>query len=182
MLKTLSNITDLTPATAKTLKLSDMLKIVNGTASNTKWVFPDPFPEIATNALERYERDNWGAAGETPIGDGVAANNDSHNGRPIAPNRPSPTPRHSPSNHPIFGPSGIMRGILVDTSGPKMKRSLDPTFPAGNSKIEGHNGLSIGQWWPFQICALRDGAHGSLMAGIAGGETEGAFSILVSGD
>lgn len=32
-------------------------------------------------------------------------------------------------------------------------------------QVEGHNGLFVGQWWPLQICALRDGAHGELEAG-----------------
>jgi hypothetical protein len=32
---------------------------------------------------------------------------------------------------------------------------------------EGHNGLEVGQWWPLQICAFRDGAHGKTQAGIA---------------
>ncbi len=178
ILRALSNITRITPDVAKTLKLGDMLRIVDGTASNTKWEFPDPFPEIATKALERYERDNWGAVEETPL-----INQDTatvrRGSRPITNNRSVSPSRQPPPNHPIYGTSGIMRGILVNRSG--NKRSIDPSFQIRNSKIEGHNGLEVGQWWPFQICALKDGAHGSMMAGIAGGENDGAFSIVVSG-
>lgn len=34
-----------------------------------------------------------------------------------------------------------------------------------NPQVVGHNGLIIGDWWPLQICALRDGAHGEMEAG-----------------
>jgi hypothetical protein len=47
--------------------------------------------------------------------------------------------------------------------------------------VFGHNGLKVGAWWPMQICALRDGAHGSLMGGIAGKRDLGAYSIILSG-
>lgn len=61
--------------------------------------------------------------------------------------------------------------------GPKMK---DPTLKRDYNKF-GHNGLSVGDWWPYQACALRDGAHGSSMGGIAGGARDGAKSIVVGG-
>lgn len=182
ILRTLSSITSISPETAKILKLKDMLKILNGTASNTKWVFPQPFPSIATTALEQYERVNWGAVEEISVIN-QDATDDSHAGRrfhPLMNDRSVTRSRQPPPNHPIFGTAGIMRGILVDTSGGKVKRSIEPS-QIRNSKIVGHNGLTVGQWWPFQICALRDGAHGSMMSGIAGGENEGAFSIVVSG-
>lgn len=182
ILRALSSITDITPETEKVLKLSNMLRIVNGTASNTKWVFPEPFPTIATTALQKYEREHWGAVEEIPIINRNAAN-DSHTGRgfhPIMNNQLTTLHRQPPPSHPVFGTTGIMRGIIVDTSGGKVKRSIEPS-QIRNSKVVGHNGLTVGQWWPFQICALRDGAHGSMMAGIAGGENEGAFSIVVSG-
>ena len=182
ILTALSNIPEMTPDMANILQLSDMLKIINGTAPNTKWEFPAPFPTIATNALQKYQRDNWGAREQNLVDNEATANNlaAGHPSNPSMNNRLNTVPRHAPSNHPIHGPE-TMRGIIVNTSGSMVKRSLDPSFPARNSKVEGHNGLSVGQWWPYQICALRDGAHGSMMAGIAGGENEGAFSILVSG-
>ncbi len=46
--------------------------------------------------------------------------------------------------------------------------------------VTGHNGLHNGQWWPLQICALRDGAHGEIEAGIHGRPGEGAFSVILS--
>lgn len=181
-LRALSSITDISPETAKILKLSDMLRILNGTASNTKWVFPEPFPSIATTALQEYERANRGAVEEISVIN-QNATDDSHAGHrfhPVMNNRSITLSRQPSPNHPIFGTAGIMRGILVDTSGGRVKRSIEPS-QIRNSKVVGHNGLTVGQWWPFQICALRDGAHGSMMSGIAGGENEGAFSIVVSG-
>jgi hypothetical protein len=48
-------------------------------------------------------------------------------------------------------------------------------------KVFGDNHLLNGQWWPRQICAIRDGAHGSSVAGISGISGEGAVSIVYSG-
>ncbi|KAF2839340.1 hypothetical protein M501DRAFT_934149, partial [Patellaria atrata CBS 101060] len=47
--------------------------------------------------------------------------------------------------------------------------------------VFGHNGLINGQWWPTQLCAVRDGAHGSSQGGIAGKSGVGAYSIVISG-
>ena len=59
--------------------------------------------------------------------------------------------------------------------------SLDKTVTTRDSSVIGHNGIAIGTWWPYRICALRDGAHGATMAGIAGSVSDGAYSIVVSG-
>lgn len=43
---------------------------------------------------------------------------------------------------------------------------LEDNYPfKKNPHVPGHNGLTIGDWWPLQICALRDGAHGEMEAG-----------------
>ena len=49
------------------------------------------------------------------------------------------------------------------------------------SNVVGHNGISIGQWWPFRACMIRDGAHGASQGGIDGGEKSGAYAIVVAG-
>lgn len=60
--------------------------------------------------------------------------------------------------------------------------TLDPTYPYRIPADQiGHNGLHVGAWWPLQICAVRDGAHGDAEAGIHGHRDAGAFSIVVSG-
>ncbi|RAL63513.1 hypothetical protein DID88_003933 [Monilinia fructigena] len=44
----------------------------------------------------------------------------------------------------------------------------------------GHNGLTVGDCWPIQLAALRDGAHGSSQGGISGDKDLGAYSIMIS--
>ena len=74
-----------------------------------------------------------------------------------------------------------MRGITVcrSTAG-HITYTLNKSFQRP-ANIFGHNGLKVGAWSPMQICALRDGAHGSRMGGIAGKRDAGAYSIIVSG-
>ncbi|KAG0134733.1 PUA-like domain-containing protein [Tuber indicum] len=50
-----------------------------------------------------------------------------------------------------------------------------------DDNVEGNHELFVGEWWPLQICALRDGAHGELEAGISGNTVIGAISVIVSG-
>ena len=47
--------------------------------------------------------------------------------------------------------------------------------------VIGHNGISVGQWWPFRACMIRDGVHGASQGGIDGGEKSGAYAIVVAG-
>ena len=174
----------MTRALATTLKIKELFQLVNRAATNTKWELPAPFPAMAKGALEKYEREDLGAVEPTPAANEVGASCSAvaNRSRPRANNQPNPISRQPPTNHYIYGTSGIMRGILVDTSGRGVRRSLDPAYPARSSKRVGHNGLSVGQWWwPFRICTLRDGAHDASVAGIAGGENDGAYSMVVSG-
>lgn len=45
----------------------------------------------------------------------------------------------------------------------------------------GQGNLVNGQWWPLQMCAMRDGAHGEIQGGIHGKVGVGAFSVIISG-
>ena len=49
-----------------------------------------------------------------------------------------------------------------------------------SSSYVGAGGLTNGQWWPMQICLVRDGAHGTLEGGISGERGGIAHSIVVS--
>lgn len=49
------------------------------------------------------------------------------------------------------------------------------------ANVVGHNGITVGQWWPFRMCMTRDGAHGASQGGIDGGEKSGAYAIVVAG-
>ncbi|KAF2100341.1 hypothetical protein NA57DRAFT_73951 [Rhizodiscina lignyota] len=45
----------------------------------------------------------------------------------------------------------------------------------------GGGNLLNGQWWPTQLCTVRDGAHGAAQGGIFGSSGKGAYSIVLSG-
>lgn len=77
----------------------------------------------------------------------------------------------------------LLRGVEIRSKirGGGITRALDQEYKFRKpSDFVGEGHLKIGQWFPFQICALRDGAHGDLEAGISGGMGEGAFSIVLS--
>lgn len=60
--------------------------------------------------------------------------------------------------------------------------SIDPNYKDRRSaKVLGHNGLEVGAWSAYRLCALRDGAHGESQAGISGNIEDGAWSIVLSG-
>ena len=85
-------------------------------------------------------------------------------------------------DHPIFGLDGIMHGVALKTGGKRKNNYvLDERYPKRDAKVYGHNGLKLGTWFPYQIIALFQGAHGSAMAGIAGDQQLGAYSIVVAG-
>jgi SAD/SRA domain len=76
-----------------------------------------------------------------------------------------------------------MRGIVV-RKGAKGQpvHSIADGYPERKSaSFFGDNGLKVGDWWPFQLCAIRDGAHGSRVGGIYGTRQKGAYSIVLSG-
>jgi hypothetical protein len=59
--------------------------------------------------------------------------------------------------------------------------SLDPKFKRRKGNVYGNNHLRNDQWWPSQLCAVRDGAHSATIAGICGKTGEGAYSCVLSG-
>jgi hypothetical protein len=87
--------------------------------------------------------------------------------------------------HPIFGDNGPMRGITysVNMQGKGRSYVFNSMYASErrDSNVPGSNGIAPSAWYPFQICALFHGAHGSRMGGIAGNIKYGAHSIVVSG-
>lgn len=87
-----------------------------------------------------------------------------------------------PANHPIWGVNGIMHGIAVRRTGDGRKsKMLNDRYATKDPKVYGHNGLTVGQWFPFRLCALFAGAHGASQAGIHGSKATGAYSVVVGG-
>ena len=80
----------------------------------------------------------------------------------------------------------LLRGVevknRVQSAGKTTKsRNLETSY---EFKISAHyigaGDLVNGQWWPLQICAIRDGAHGESEAGICGKVGQGVFSVVIS--
>lgn len=80
----------------------------------------------------------------------------------------------------------ILRGIVItktvsDAGKKRTTYSIEDPYPARISgNVPGKNYLMNGRWWPLRICALRDGAHGAMEAGISGQAEKGAYSIVLS--
>lgn len=162
VLDDIDNLPTMTPAIQRQDRIMDNLKLIIGNADHViihiPYRFPAPFPARASAILQKYEWGNWGASVQQVVG----------------PRLPSP-------EHPIFGDHGLMRGILLKPNSQRRSYHIREDFPKRKSAVLGHNGLRVGDWWPYQICALRDGAHGSLIAGISGTHDTFAFSIVISG-
>ncbi|KAL7270358.1 hypothetical protein RUND412_006938 [Rhizina undulata] len=73
----------------------------------------------------------------------------------------------------------MKRGLTKQWAG----YTLDVATKNSRKKADafGPNATKLGQWWPYQICALRDGAHRSLRGGIYGQLGHGCYSIILSG-
>ncbi|KAM5456837.1 hypothetical protein MaudCBS49596_001078 [Microsporum audouinii] len=80
----------------------------------------------------------------------------------------------------------LSRGILTrrtykENGRSGLSRTIDKGYPFRESAfVRGDNHLRNGQWFPWQICALRDGAHGDIEGGISGNKSIGAVSIVLS--
>jgi hypothetical protein len=77
----------------------------------------------------------------------------------------------------------IFRGIKTVTKD-RNSDSIDKDYHnlhPGDAKYYGAGDLVLGQWWPTQLCTVRDGAHGAAQGGIFGEKGKGAYSIVLSG-
>ncbi len=173
LLRALDNL-QLYPGLAEYLRLGGTLGVIRG--DNTRIVFPQDIQDMASTTYDKFEAQNWGRV--------TVPNNPPQSSPSQGSNaRPATTPaimRRPPATHPIFGTNGIMRGLLIRQGAIRAYR-FDDTFARGTPNNFGANGLTVGDWWPLQRCALRDGAHGSSQAGISGSQDHGAYSIVVSG-
>lgn len=62
----------------------------------------------------------------------------------------------------------ILRGIVTVKGDSRSGDRLDPAYKKKHPKDPktfGDNGAVLGQWWPSQLCAVRDGIHGAPQAG-----------------
>ncbi|KAL9127700.1 MAG: hypothetical protein Q9217_003473 [Psora testacea] len=160
-----------------------LLSILGETPRPTMpYEYPEPLQQTAAIILARIDEDlaveqELEQAGSISPEPGPTALNPSKRRRTSR----STTPASTTIDDPTV--KNVMRGIIILENGRRTYR-LDPNYkPAPRDcNVIGHNGLTVGQWWPLRVCAIRDGAHGAMIAGIAGGASIGAFSIVVSSE
>ncbi|KAI9817356.1 MAG: hypothetical protein M1832_004662 [Thelocarpon impressellum] len=146
--------------------------------------FHPEYTALAKSLYDGWQASSWGAGEVTDevtddTREEVEENLPAATGKRVAPQGGVRIRRPDPK-HPIYGASGIMRGILVKKDRIRTYM-LDPNYSERRAaKFYGHNGLQVNDWWPRQLCALRDGAHGVKMGGIAGNTLTGAYSVLVA--
>lgn len=80
--------------------------------------------------------------------------------------------------HLLHGIELKNRTQLDDTTFRSRNLEKDYAFKVSAHYI-GAGDLVNGQWWPLQICLIRDGAHGEIEAGICGEPGKGVFSIVL---
>ena len=61
-----------------------------------------------------------------------------------------------------------------------ISRKIQDSYPKRPHDYIGQGSLTNGQWWPLQICLIRDGAHGANEGGISGTHGGVAHSVIVS--
>jgi hypothetical protein len=190
-LRWLETSVEITPALKQRSKIASGLELM---FKIPIYHFEGRTKEQAQRLYERWEAQNWGK-GEVveESTDDEAHDSGSEGISPIAKRRKSSstqaaqvdfiptTIRAPPASHPIFGEHGIMHGVVLKISAKRRDYILDSRYKKRDPKVFGHNGLDVGQWWPMQILALFNGAHGHKMAGIAGNTETGAYSVVTSG-
>ncbi|KAI9650106.1 hypothetical protein NHQ30_000119 [Ciborinia camelliae] len=152
--------------------------------------FPQVYSDLSRALINEIEAQN---GFETPSPSPKLTTNTKRSLRSADNNTPLPTkrlrgnpnvtssrlPAAPPSDHHIYGENGIMRGFLWDGVREKLNPETAHLFKK-DFHILGHNNLVVGDCWPRQLQALRDGAHGSSQGGISGNAIDGAYSILLS--
>ena len=184
VLKSFSMLTTITPAIEKALDMKLILNSILGENPLKKrpYNFPEPFPGIAAEIMERVQEElgfeEEPAETTPPAPEPVSTKKSKKRKRrsesPRPPARSNKRTNIDP-NAPEFG--GMLHNLLPTATGFRIK----DISQAIDCKQWGENGLQVGAWWPFQHCAVRDGAHGAPVGGIAGGAFDGAKSIVVGG-
>jgi len=133
--------------------------------------FPTEFQQIAAALSENFLTEREPIEPAAPVAEGPAPSRKQQKpGKSSNPDDTLKAPgeiklaptKKAPADHPIFGDTGIMRGISIR----KVKALayvVDPAFKR-DFRVFGHNGLSVGDVWPLVRAAFRDGAHGKVLS------------------
>ncbi|QIX02531.1 hypothetical protein AMS68_008048 [Peltaster fructicola] len=188
----------ISPTLARETRLGDLLRLIY--EPGQRWRFPEEQQRRAQELHQRWSASQWGQAEEDARRSQVVAavatrdqaaprvvysfddpeeeDTSRRSNRTTTTSAPAPV-RIPDQSHPIFGREGIMWGLAF--AGSSQTIQINPECLRKDFRVFGHNGLTIGRWWPRQLAALVHGAHGSSQGGIAGTQNTGAYSIVVSG-
>lgn len=189
ILKALSQIKTVTRAAEEKLQIKFMLSAFLGVwpKASRPYEFPEVFQDAAAAILAKVDDDldieevidETPPASTSPPPSAAAATTTRKKRTRKAASPTQPAPRNVPAlNNPTVQP--IMHNLVLTDGRRRVYRIADKSA-ARPCNVFGHNGLTVGQWWPYRICALRDGAHGATQGGIAGTAQSGAYSVVVSG-
>ena len=187
ILKAISSIKTFTADNVTALQSRFVMNCVLGEAPNTRgpYEFPKSFRDVAVANLARMDQEVEviEVPEETPPATAATSptetSSSSKRPRDNTLSRRSSVRQQPDLADPVY--RSIMWNITV-TDGRTRKYTLTDKSAAITCNNFGHNGLTVGQWFPFRICALNAGAHGATQAGIAGSEKTGAFSVVVSSE
>ncbi|USW51311.1 Putative PUA-like superfamily, SRA-YDG superfamily protein [Septoria linicola] len=190
---------------------SQIHKILQVVCLDARYNFPAAWTDRARKLYDQFEADNWGGMAEikdeikeeeneeassSAFEPGLRDVDDTSAGaeRPTKRHKSTSQRRDSipvsgnfkiiqpPTNHPIWGESGIMHGIALRLKPDgSLSKGLNPAFEKRDPKVHGHNGIEVGQWYANRLAAIFRGAHGASQAGISGSPGTGAYSVVVSG-
>ena len=181
ILKSLKSLDPISSSVMKELRVQELLRSILGETPRPSkpYEYPGPLQRNAFILFEQIEARlaEEEAIAKSPEPDGASS---PRKRRRTSRSESTDVPSSLPTTDPTF--RNTMRGVIITTS-PRRTYQLDPKMdpPKRRFDIFGHNGLTVGQWWPLRVCALRDGAHGHIQGGISGNATDGAYSIVVSG-
>ena len=187
ILKAISSIKTFTADNVTALQSRFIMNCVLGEAPNTRgpYEFPKSFRDVAVANLARMDQEVEVIEVQEELPSTSAATSPTETSSSSKRPRDNTLSRRSSVRQqpdladPVY--RSIMWNITV-TDGRTRKYTLTDKSAAISCNNFGHNGLTVGQWFPFRICALNAGAHGATQAGIAGSEKTGAFSVVVSSE
>ncbi|KXX82471.1 E3 ubiquitin-protein ligase UHRF1 [Madurella mycetomatis] len=153
-------------------------------------LLPEDLATWGASIYAKLESLNWGA-GSTFDGNNTQAEDEQD--PPMAssttPRTRSPTTEGTstvhapPTDHPIWGVDGVMHGLMMKRGSKSTIYLFDQRYKSEkrDARVFGHNDLTPGDWWPLLRVAVFHGAHGHVIAGIYGSESDGTYSVVVSG-
>ena len=176
LLTRLEDEVHMTPEFKQKTLIDEGLKVIFDKPDQFK--FPPQYVDRARALYQKWESESWGApvaiedddadesGGDVQVNE-MRVNSPKKRQRLQSSNGDSSYLRLPRPDHPIWGRQGIMHGICqaISING-RRSPQLDPRYDNEKrpANVLGHNGLTVGAWFPLQLVALFKGAHGSAQA------------------